>query len=422
MPEESFQKSWDSFNNAKINRRKSLSWLKEWVVSWAKFIADVLKWTYRWIDWQDKVIWKKIENRWKMTSSKFKNFLKDNIIKISIVLSLASVWWWIAIHESWKERKQEKEEIFVEDERIRSIEEEQALLKALFEKEDIIKDLGWSWASKQQMRKNRYLWNDNDRNKDYDWMWQRKKVIEWFCRMVESWDLEMILKKAEEAWVPRQCVFLALAESWREAWANSWKAEWYWQFTGQSAIDFWLNTDGNDNRNDPVKSTEAAMRHLTANYDIVCNYNKELWYNLSESDKRYLAFSMYNLSPKKIRKWMEACKWIINEYSIKQKNKENKKYMPRILWIQDALKDIFEKHNYNINQVRLSIWTKTAWDIMYDEYRTKIFVNKEQQIAELETIKDEYTNEYQNQLITEKYYNWAINVIEKEILRVQSSN
>ena len=142
---------------------------------------------------------------------------------------------------------------------------------------------------------------------------------------------------------------------------------------------------------------------------------------LSESVKRYLAFSMYNLGPKKVRKWMEACKWIINEYPIKQKNKENKKYMPRILWIQDALKEIFEKHNYDINKVRLSIWTKTAWDIMYDEYRTKIFANKDQQIAELQTIKDEYTNEYQNQIITEWYYNWAIAVIEKEILRVQNS-
>ena len=56
---------------------------------------------------------------------------------------------------------------------------------------------------------------------------------------------------------------------------------------------------------------------------------------------------------------------------------------------------------------------------MYEEYKTKIRTDTDAQIRQLELIKEEYTLEFQNKIITEKYYNWAKSVIDKEISRLQ---
>jgi hypothetical protein len=42
---------------------------------------------------------------------------------------------------------------------------------------------------------------------------------------------------------------------------------------------------------------------------------------------------------------------------------------------------------------------------MYEEYKTKIRTDIDAQIRQLELIKEEYTLEFQNKIITEKYYN-----------------
>lgn len=51
---------------------------------------------------------------------------------------------------------------------------------------------------------------------------------------------------------------------------------------------------------------------------------------------------------------------------------------------------------------------------MYEEYKTKIWTNKDDQIKQLELIIQEYELEYQNKVIKEKYYNWAMSVLNKE--------
>lgn len=244
--------------------------------------------------------------------------------------------------------------------------------------------------------------------------------------MIESWDIEMIFKKADEAWVPRQCIYLALAESWWTAGANSWVARWWWQFTAQSAIDFNLNKKWwKDNRGDKVLSTEAAMRHLKANYGIVRNYEKELKYNLSESDRRYLAFCMFNWSPKLVKSWMIACKGNINNYPdmLRAKNgwKENNNYVARILAIEDYIENLFKENNYNLNEVKeigqiISDYLVKSADKMYEEYLTKSSkLTTDQRIEEIKKIMKKYDDEFKANLITKKYHDWAIEVLKKEI-------
>ena len=410
---ERFQQSWESYNNA-------WKWywkVWEWVKHLPQALRDTIKWTWEWYDGLNKKVWELIEKKniekWKDTTGKIKSLLRNNIIRLSILLALSGTFWWIKISEKIKEKKDDEKELIMDETFANTIEEQQRIIKELFEKEDIIHDIEGSWKKQQQYWYNRYLWNDES------WLKERAKLIEWFIRMVESWDLEMVLQKAEEAGVPRQCVFLALAESRREYGANSGKAWWPRQFTRDSAIRFGLNKEWwEDNRQDPVKSTEAAMRHLVANYEYVENTwgkNKRL----TESDKRMLAFYMYNWSPKLVRRWYNASSWNVDEYPVKQTNRENRKYVARILWIQDALEEIFKKYNYDINQIRLSIGTRTQWDIMYEEYKTKIRTDTDAQIRQVELIKEEYTLEFQNKIITEKYYNWAKSVIDKEISRLQ---
>ena len=388
----------------------------EWIKSAPGALRYNLKWAAEWFDRLDKKHWdiikKNREAKWKDTSWNLKRLFRENILKLTLALS---IWAWISgpqIAESIKERREDEKELIMDEKFAHTIEEQQKIIKELFAKKDIIHDIEGSWKEKQQYWYNRYLWNDESRLKE------RAKLIEWFIRMVESWDLEMILQKADEAGVPRQCVFLALAESRWEYWANSGKAVWLRQFTKGSAILFWLNEKWwKDNRKDPVKSTEAAMRHLVANYKKVEELRGENK-RLTESDKRMLAFYMYNWSPDLVKRWYEASSWNVDEYPVKQPSSENRKYVPRILWMQDALEEIFEKYNYDINQIRLSIGTRTQWDIMYEEYKTKIWTNKNAQIKQLELIKQEYTLEFQNKIIKEKYYNWAMSVLDKEIERL----
>ena len=410
---ERFQQSWESFNKA-----EKLYWkVPEWLKNISAALRNTIKWIWEGYDWFNKKVWELIEKKniekWKDTTGKIKSLFRNNIIRLSIILALGSTFWWIKISDKIKERRDNEKELIMDETFANTIEEQQKIIKELFEREDIIHDIEWSWKDLQQYRYNKYLWNDES------FLNERAKLIEWFIRMVESWDLEMVLQKAEEAGVPRQCIFLALAESRREYWADSGKAWWPRQFTKDSAIRFGLNKKWwKDNRQDPVKSTEAAMRHLVANYEYVENSwgkNKRL----TESDKRMLAFYMYNWSPKLVRRWYNASSWNLDEYPVKQTNSENKKYVARILWIQDALEQIFKKYNYDINKIRLSIWTRTQWDIMYEEYKTKIWTNTDAQIRQLELIKEEYTLEFQNKIITEKYYNWAMGVIDGEISRLQ---
>lgn len=410
------------------------SW-KEWIknlwfainntVAW---VWNILKAWYQAVDAWDKAIWKSIEKKmkekWKDTTGNVKKFFRDNVFKILLWTSILT-YWWTEVAQKIKERKPEEIELTIDNQKIK------INISEIFDNEDIMHDLKWEWKEWQEKRYNNYLWNNEAWNtmRGNFWIQERKKVIEWFCRMIESWDINMIFEKADNAWVPRQCIYLALAESGWQAGANSWVAWWYWQFTKWTAKLYWLiDEKWNDYRQDKEKSTEAAMQHLIDNYNMVNNRNKNSKYDMTESDKRMFAFYLYNWSPKLVKKWFKACKWKADKYPELQKNKENRNYVPRILWIQDAIEKTFKENDYDINKVRLSenitsSHIKTTADKMYEEYQTELWKLKtNQKIEKLKKIKAKYEEEYKAKQITKKYRDWAIKVINEEIESLEDTD
>lgn len=423
-PKERLQEAWESWKKAV----KNIAYV---VNNTLAAVWNTFKALWQWLDAWDKAIWNSIEKnlqeKWKNTTGNIGKFFRDNILKLLLATSVLT-YWGVKTNHYVKDKNNDNTEVVINN----SEDEMKNTIKEIFENEDVINDIQWSWKVWQDKWENNYLWNNEFWNENYDWLNQRKKVIEWFCRMVESWDIDMIFQKADEAWVPRQCIYLALAESARQASANSWVAWWYRQFTNTSAISFGLNEEwGPDNRGDKVKSTEAAMRHLKANYDIVCNYADELWYDLSESDKWMLSFYMYNWSPKLVRSGMKACKWDISKYPDKLKapnwKKENNNYVPRILGIQDALEEIFKENDYDIQKVKLSAniltHVKTTADSLYEEYQKKSSsLSTEEKKATLMEIKWQYKNEYDSKQISQSYYEWAIRAINEVIQGLEDSD
>lgn len=410
-------RAWNHLKNAIKWTWKVLKW-------WAKIVRHSLKWGYHLIDAWDKAIWEQIERKqlekWRKTW-KMSNFLRDNIIKLAIALSTLGIWWY-KIADTIKDRQEDKQEI-ANKSKERHLTKKQQEIKDFFESSNDIIDLRGSWKKWEDKRENRYLWEDEAWNnmRNGFWIAERKKVIEWMCRMIESWHLDMVLKKADEVWVPRQCVFLALAESWWQAGANSWVAWWYRQFTEDSGKRFGvIDAKWNDYRSNPEKSTEAAMKHLKDNYKIVSNYNRQLWYNMTENDKRIFALHMYNGSPRLVKKWIIACKWNANKYSESQPNTENRNYVPRILGIQNALEKIFEENGYDIQKIK-SIHLnqkikKTEADLMYEDYVKKgESLTKKEKVNKLKEIKEKYKEEHDAKLISDSYYNWAMHIIEDEM-------
>ena len=117
---------------------------------------------------------------------------------------------------------------------------------------------------------------------------------------------------------------------------------------------------------------------------------------------------------------MIACEWNANEYPEKQKNKENRNYVPRILAIQDALHIIFKENWYDVQKVRekhldQTNTKKTEADLMYEEFiKDENTMSKEDKTKKLNEIGLKYEEEYKAWLISEVYYKWAIRVIEEE--------
>ena len=115
---------------------------------------------------------------------------------------------------------------------------------------------------------------------------------------------------------------------------------------------------------------------------------------------------------------MVSCKWDANEYSekLQSKKKENNNYVPRILGIQNALQQIFKENWYNVEKIK-SVHlneniVKTEADLMFEDYIKKEgFLTDIEKIKQLDKIELKYKQEYEESVISEKYYKWAIRVI-----------
>lgn len=96
---------------------------------------------------------------------------------------------------------------------------------------------------------------------------------------------ESIFKKH---WLHKWTSLLAYTESrvWQNAKSNAW-AWWYFQFTEESGRNWWLKIDWTiDERNDPIKSAEAAAKYLKYLWDDWFDYEKFVKYKSKLTDIR----------------------------------------------------------------------------------------------------------------------------------------
>ena len=145
-------KKREALDKAKQSWKKLLKWWKElwkWtyhVVKWiSKTLWHTIKGGYHLIDAWDKAIWEKIEKKqiekWKKVW-KVSNFLRDNMIKLAMVLSLAGYWWYKTHNYYGEKNNKEKQEIVIEEKTGLSFEEKEYFKDpSFFEKDfEVIKD------------------------------------------------------------------------------------------------------------------------------------------------------------------------------------------------------------------------------------------------------------------------------------------
>lgn len=306
-----------------------------------------------------------------------------------------------------------------------------------------LKNLKKAWGEKQKDYELKYY----DPNKvDNTWAMDRrseqKKVLKWFRSMLietceHDWKtkthLQMILDLADEYDVPAEILFLALNESgWQKrAWSGVW-AKWYRQFMPQTLIDLWWSPE---DALDPVKSTEFTMILYKQNFKRVKKYMKDIFGKTGSQDSNYkYGLAHHNCSPKMIRRWIKNG-WsnlgFDNHYDAiwdypSQHNggHENARYVPRLLAIRNALKRLNEEWKLDVDATVKKIdkiveeddRNSTQADKMFENFLENAWTkNSNQLIKELQKILSEYEKEQLGWKITEKYFEWAKNVINEKI-------
>lgn len=279
-----------------------------------------------------------------------------------------------------------------------------------------IEDFSEEWQEYQDKRSERYKWSgDEKRDKMYGWPSHRERARKGFRTMITNGDLKRVLDlcdESEEPKVPYDIVFLAIAESYRQGSAASNVAWWYRQFTKASAKAYGLIKDGKDNRWDVVESTKAAIHHLQDNYKRITKWCEKDNKKLSESDKRKFVFWNYNGSPKLVRRWFKASKGNPEDYMRIINNTESANYVPRILWIRDALRSDMTR-NDSIKTVPTNI---SEADEAYQDYlEQKRTMNSDEKGGKLKEILNLYRKSHEDKEIDDVYFNWAREVIEGEL-------
>jgi len=401
-PKELLSESWKSF-------------VQSWKSLWST-LYHISKGIYKTIDAIDS----KAYSRLWPASNKIKDFWKRNIIKLFLATSLLWYGWYNHIDSS-----------FFSDQKIeKSIDDltYKPLLQDLFTHMEI-PNLSYGWKDYQQKWEKRYLGLDEDWNRMYGGNGHCKSMIEWFVRMIESGDLEIVISKLKDNQIPLDIVFLALAESYWIASANSWVAWWYWQFTERSWRDFGaIDRYGNDFRSDPVISTDAAIKHLKANYDIVSNRSKQQdwWPQVSHYDKWIYAMYLYNGSPRLIKKWFIASKWNAHNYPIYQDNSESRNYVPRILAIRNVIQKSLQDNNYNIaelkscNGIKSVVVKKTKWDVLFEQYNLIKLNNLKQKKEALDKAEQWYKDALSLGEIDKWYFTAVMKILEEEKLMLHN--
>ena len=146
--------------------------------------------------------------------------------------------------------------------------------------------------------------------------------------------------------VPSDFKYLAVIESLLKHDAHSSAgAHGYWQIMPGTAKDYKLNTTpGYDEREDLLKSTDAAARILRDYYKIV--------YNLTKAHSWILTAASYNNGPGNIKKSVFNSK--TTNYFNLQLNKETAEYVYRIV----AVKELFEHPEYYMKDFGFNIFSE----------------------------------------------------------------
>lgn len=282
----------------------------------------------------------------------------------------------------------------------------------------------------QTKREGNYLGTNEERNLKFDGDFHRKRLIEWFSRMVQEWHLDMIVKKFKEHNIPVEILFLAIAESYREADIISpAQAKWFWQFIEPSARIFWaIDEHGNDFRSDPEISTDAAINHLKYNYEMVEKRSKELWIPTTAENKRMFSMYLYNWWPKLVKKAFIESKWDVNKYPSFQKSNENKNYVPRVLAIRNVLYELGKRYNFDIEAMKRHrlvecCYKKSLSETMIEEYFwCKSILNCEEQYEEIFKIKSQLIIDYKKCLLSYDTFFEKDLIMEKELSILQKTN
>lgn len=291
-------------------------------------------------------------------------------------------------------------------------------------------DLSEKSKELQIKREWNYLGTNEERNLKFDGDFHRKRLIEWFSRMVQEWHLDMIVKKFKEHKIPVEILFLAIAESYRESDIISpAQAKWFWQFIEPSAKIFWaIDESGNDFRSDPEISTDAAINHLRYNYEMVEKRSKELWIPTTNENKRMFAMYLYNWWPKLVKKAFIESKWDVNTYPSFQKSNENKNYVPRVLAIRNVLYELGKRYNFDIEAMKHHrliecCYKKSLSEIMIEEYFwCKNNLDYESQYEEIFKIKSQLIIDYKKCLLSYDTFLEKDMIMEWELSVLQITN
>ena len=308
-------------------------------------------------------------------------------------------------------------------------------IRKLCELKDL-KNEGWKKQSDYEHKYHTPKLSDN--NTRMNRKIEKQKVILWFHSMIalqceHDWvtktHLEMIIDLAHEYDVPKEIVFLALAESARTADAQSWaNAHAYRQF--QPATVRWLWWKVKD-MSDPVKSTELAMSLFKQNQKRVQLYLKKYCSGQYSKDTELkYTLAHHNCSPKMIKRWIKNWEGDFNNHYTTiwkyphWKWYENALYVARILWIKNALRWLVNEWSFHDlwvvkqpnNSVENNHKNLSNADRLFERYENESNnMSQKNQENKLEKIVQEYDIELKKWVISKEYHEDALEYVQEKI-------
>ena len=315
-----------------------------------------------------------------------------------------------------------------------------------------LKDLeGDAWDKQRDYEEKYYAPNESHNNKKMNRKMEQQKVMKWFRNMMsmtcmyngmEKSHLQMIIELAKDYEVPVEIVFLALAESGRKWQAQSWvKAAWYWQFMPATFRDVWWKPW---EMSDPVRSTQCAMILYKDNLKHTESYLKQkFWLKYCERSDYHDNLHKYNLAHHNcwwwmLKRWINKSWWDFDEHfeAIKQYPaklwhwRENGLYVPRILWIKNALNQLTKDGKFDDLKILQEIdsilddneKTLSTGDKAYEKYENSaqgMDIVKQEKI--LNDIIDNYKLDLDEKTINQEYYDSAIEFINKKIQQLNDA-